>query len=114
VSRSISHSPPSPVLGLGVDHGGIAGTAAVLDDVIVAINKADLLDPQTDGLEEEGGSFVALVEEAVSKRGDGKGKVWKLSCKTREGVEEFVGHLEAVVGERFQGAADDESPLITR
>lgn len=117
IDPSLSSPPPFsflPGLGLGADLGGFAWTATVLDDVIVVLNKADLLDPQTEGHEEEGSSLVALVEEASSKRGEGKGKVWKLSCKTREGLEEFVGHLEAVVGERFQGATDDESPLITR
>lgn len=98
----------------GEDLGGFAGTATALDDVIVVLNKADLLEPQTAGQEEDGSSLVALVEETSPKKGEGKGKVWKLSCKTREGLEEFVEHLEAVVGARFQGAADNESPLITR
>lgn len=115
IDPSLFSSPPFYFLGAaGEDLGGFAGTAAVLDDVIVVLNKSDLLDSQTRGHEEEGSSLVALVEEALSKRGEGKGNVWKLSCETREGLEEFVGHLEAVIGARFQGAADDESPLITR
>ncbi|CAN0369538.1 unnamed protein product, partial [Ectocarpus sp. 12 AP-2014] len=44
----------------------------------------------------------------------GGGRVWKVSCKTKEGLDGFMEHLEAEVRSRFQGAADDESPLITR
>lgn len=40
--------------------------------------------------------------------------MWKVSCKTKEGLDGFMEHLEAEVRSRFQGAADDESPLITR
>lgn len=41
-------------------------------------------------------------------------RLWRVSCKTSEGVEGFMEHLEAEVRSRFQGAGDDESPLITR
>ncbi|CAB1105029.1 unnamed protein product [Ectocarpus sp. CCAP 1310/34] len=50
-------------------------------------------------------------EEGTSGSG---GRVWKVSCKTKEGLDGFMEHLEAEVRSRFQGAADDESPLITR
>ena len=100
------------------------------------VNKADLLLPKARTGEEEGeDAFLkALVSEVEASEGrgpgtwkyenrgrggdgcgDGSGSVWKLSCKTREGLEELVGHLETVVRSRFQGAVEDnESPLITR
>lgn len=68
--------------------------------------------------EEEGEEAVAAVLRAAKGRGGelewGGGRVWKLSCKTKEGLDGFMEHLEAEVRSRFQGAADDESPLITR
>ncbi|CAN0396493.1 unnamed protein product, partial [Discosporangium mesarthrocarpum] len=46
---------------------------------------------------------------------DGGGtKVWSLSCKTREGLDEFIVNLEGEVRSRFESAAEDDSPLITR
>eukprot|EP00904_Undaria_pinnatifida_P007967 jgi/Undpi1/42/HiC_scaffold_1.g00042.m1 len=71
------------------------------------------------GVGAEMGAGVAGGRELESDGGRGGGaeeerRVWKLSCKTKEGVDGFMEHLEEEVRSRFQGAADDESPLITR
>ena len=67
------------------------------------------------GREELGSGGGRGGEEERERDGEEEeGRVWKLSCKTKEGVDGFMEHLEAEVRSRFQGAADDESPLITR
>lgn len=110
--------------------GGMGGAAGALDDLIVVANKADL----ATGAKGEGGGLGdaelnALAAEAAAGaapratpetaaagggRGLEGGRVWKLSCKTKDGLEGFMEHLEAEVRSRFQGTTDDESPLITR
>ncbi|CBN78950.1 TrmE, organellal GTPase involved in tRNA modification [Ectocarpus siliculosus] len=60
------------------------------------------------------GAATRGTEGDEEGRSGGGGRVWKLSCKTKEGLDGFMEHLEAEVRSRFQGAADDESPLITR
>ncbi|CAN0162479.1 unnamed protein product [Ectocarpus sp. 4 AP-2014] len=65
---------------------------------------------ETDGV----GAATREAEGDEEGRSGGGGRVWKLSCKTKEGLDGFMQHLEAEVRSRFQGATDDESPLITR
>lgn len=110
--------------------GGVGGAAGALDDLIVVANKADLAaaaagvgaGEQGEGLNDELNALAAEAATAApvgtaaarAAQGPEGGRVWKLSCKTKEGLEGFMEHLEAEVRSRFQGAADDESPLITR
>lgn len=97
--------------------------------MIVVANKADLALPAAGGCEDELEALAAEaaargvregereeeVEEGRRRGVEGVGgRVWKVSCKTKEGLDGFMAHLEAEVRSRFQGAADDESPLITR
>lgn len=65
---------------------------------------------ETDGV----GSATRGADGDEEGRSAGGGRVWKVSCQTKEGLDRFMEHLEAEVRSRFQGAADDESPLITR
>lgn len=79
----------------------------------------DYLSEELNALAAEAGAAPpAAGAGAAGERGgsgaEGGGRVWKVSCKTKEGLEGFMEHLEAEVRSRFQGAADDESPLITR
>lgn len=109
----------------------MSGAAATLDSMIVVANKADLVAAEGRGDESLDllataaqcaalpKSAEALVEGAEGEGGGGRGgaregRVWKVSCKTKEGIDGFMEHLEAEVVARFQGGADDESPLITR
>lgn len=108
----------------------MGGAAGALDDLIVVANKADLAaaaagvgaGEQGEGLNDELNALAAEAATAApvgtaaarAAQGPEGGRVWKLSCKTKEGLEGFMEHLEAEVRSRFQGAADDESPLITR
>lgn len=120
------------------------GSGGALDHLIVVVNKLDLAvplstttndnidngasgrDPQDaldnlataagaagpdfTGVDGGEGEANALGREEHTKTG----RLWKLSCKTKEGLDGFMGRLEAEVSARFQGATDDESPLITR
>lgn len=81
--------------GVGIGMGVAAGVAGGREELGSGGGAAGGGERERDGEEEEG-------------------RVWKLSCKTKEGVDGFMEHLEAEVRSRFQGAADDESPLITR
>lgn len=94
------------------------GTA--LDDIIVVANKADLT-PGTTGVPGSDQGVQQLLAEATAFPREGATvelesprTAWRVSCKTKEGVDAFVAHLEREVGSRFRAAADDESPLITR
>ncbi|CAM9872880.1 unnamed protein product, partial [Choristocarpus tenellus] len=95
--------------------GVLSSSPRMATDVIVVANKADLLVGKGGSAEEgdDGHAAARRSRWGVGVEG-GREKMWRLSCKTREGLEEFVGHLEAEVQSRFQSTADDESPLITR
>lgn len=94
--------------------------------MILVANKADLaLDG--DGQEISREALQALAAASVSRTETEEGgdvtrngmsgeqaRLWQVSCKTKEGLDGFMEHLEAEVRSRFQGAGDDESPLITR
>lgn len=108
-----------------------------LDNVIIVANKADLAvdlppppphrqqpqQPDADAIALQALAAAAataeypsseIVENQGKEEGRRRQSLWRVSCKTKEGLDVFMGHLEAEVRSRFQGAEDDESPLITR
>lgn len=121
--------------------GDINGSSpgGALDDVIVVANKADLLPTNGGGVEDDteelsslaattacGGTTWRRARSGVGENGESalgggdeggggrRGRVWRVSCKTKEGLDGFMEYLEAEVRARFQRDEDDESPLITR
>lgn len=114
---------------------GTDDTPAALDHAIIVANKADLLqaegriddtlDPLAGAAAYVGSSWPGQTAGAASRerqRGVGTdrglqekpARIWRISCRTRQGVDDFVNHLEEEVAARFQISGDDESPLITR
>lgn len=83
-----------------------AGKEEAGDAVVAATARGAAVAGGEEGGETEGGRQVGRRRRPRP--------VWKISCKTKEGLDGFMEHLEAEVRSRFQGAADDESPLITR
>lgn len=114
---------------------GTHDTPAALDHAIIVANKADLLQAEEridDTLDALAGAAAhagssgprqtagaATRERQRGEATDGglqekPTRIWRISCRTRQGVDDFVNHLEEEVSARFQISGDDESPLITR